>query len=94
MKISIDQKPLSRWLLVIAFDLNSAYLSRCFRRVTGQTVGVALLEARTETAKRLLREGHSVKATAHQAGFGSASYFCRQFIRVTGTTPRAAVTRD
>lgn len=70
-----------------AVDLNPAYLARCFRAVTGQSVGEAILDARIEAAKRLLLDGHSVKATASLAGFGSASYFCRLFQRSTGISP-------
>jgi len=55
--------------------------------VTGQTAREALRATRIESAKRLLLDSHSVKAAALHAGFGSASYFCRQFLHVTRTTP-------
>ncbi len=70
-----------------AIALNPAYLARCFRRVTGHTVGEAILAARVDSAKRLLLEGHSVKETAFHAGFASAGYFCRMFRRSVGATP-------
>lgn len=79
--------PIALAEVAAAVGLNPAYLSRCFRRITGITVGEALLAARIETAKRLLLEGHSAKAAAFHAGFGSTSYFCRQFMRCTQTTP-------
>lgn len=81
------ERPIALAGIARAIGLNPAYLSRCFRRVTGETVGEALLAARIETAKRLLLDGVSVKAAAHHAGFASASYFCRRFHRATGTTP-------
>lgn len=81
------ERPIALAEVAAAIDLNPAYLSRCFRRVTGETVGEALLGVRIEAAKRLLLEGHSVKAAAFHAGFGSASYFCRQFLRATRATP-------
>lgn len=81
------ERPIALAEIATAIGLNPAYLSRCFRRITGQTVGAALLAARIETAKRLLLDGYSVKAAAFHAGFGSASYFCRQFMRVSKTTP-------
>jgi AraC-like DNA-binding protein len=82
------ERPISLAHIAEAVALNPAYLSRCFRRVAGHTVGDALLAARIATAKRLLLEGNSVKAVAHLAGFGSASYFCRQFRRVSKQTPQ------
>lgn len=81
------EQPIALAEVAAAVGLNPAYLSRCFHRVTGQTVGAALLDARIATAKRLLAGGHSVKSVAFQAGFGSASYFCRQFKRVVKRTP-------
>ncbi len=87
------ERPIALAEVAAAVDLNPAYLSRCFRRITGQTVGDALLSARIETAKRLLLEGHNVKAAAFHAGFGSASYFCRQFMRATSTTPLGYVSQ-
>ena len=81
------ERPIALAEVAAAVDLNPAYLSRCFRRVTGQSVGEFLLAARIESAKRLLLEGYSVKAAAFHTGFGSASYFCRQFLRVAKTTP-------
>lgn len=81
------EQPIALAEVAAAIGLNPAYLSRCFRRLTGQTIGDALLAARIETAKRLLLDGHTVKAAAFHAGFGSASYFCRQFLRVAKTTP-------
>ncbi len=81
------ERPIALAAIATAIDLNSEYLSRCFRLVTGQTVGEVLLQVRIETSKRLLLEGHTVKEAAFHAGFGSVSYFCRQFLRVTKTTP-------
>jgi AraC-like DNA-binding protein len=81
------ERPIALAEVAAGIGLNPEYLSRCFRRVTGQTVGEALLAARIETAKRLLLDGHNVKAAAFHAGFGSASYFCRQFRRVAKATP-------
>jgi AraC-like DNA-binding protein len=81
------ERPIALAEIAAAVELNPQYLSRCFRRVTGRTVGDALLNARIETAKRHLLDGYSVKAAAYHAGFGSSSYFCRQFLRITRTTP-------
>ncbi|GDY13854.1 hypothetical protein LBMAG53_27320 [Planctomycetota bacterium] len=81
------ERPIALATIAQAISLNPAYLSRCFRRITGQTVGEALLAARIETAKRLLLDGASCKETARLAGFASSSYFCRMFQREVGTSP-------
>lgn len=76
-----------------AVGVNPAYLSRCFRRIAGTTVGDALLAARIGTAKRLLLEGTSCKETARLSGFSSSSYFSRMFLREVGTAPRQYLVR-
>ncbi|GEM_PF-2714449 len=67
-----------------AVGLTPSYLSRCFRRVTGQTVVEFILRTRVSAAKVLLAEGraaHTVKQVAFSMGFNSAAYFCRIFRR-------------
>lgn len=81
------QRAISLASVAEAIELNAEHLSRCFRRVTGRTVGEAILDARIDTAKRLLLEGYAVKEAAHHAGFASSGYFCRRFRRCVGTTP-------
>lgn len=82
------ERPVSLAGIARAVSLNPAYLSRCFRRITGQTVGEALLATRIDSAKRLLLDGASCKETARLAGFRSSSYFCRMFQREVGTSPK------
>jgi transcriptional regulator GlxA family with amidase domain len=43
------ERPVSLAGIARAVSLNPAYLSRCFRRITGQTVGQALLAMRVLT---------------------------------------------
>ena len=81
-------KPISLADVARADKLNAAYLSRCFRRVTGQTVGAYIMRTKIEAAKGLLADPqYSVKQVAFLSGFRSASYFCRMFLRTTGLTP-------
>ncbi|MBN1670414.1 MAG: helix-turn-helix transcriptional regulator [Kiritimatiellae bacterium] len=83
-------KPITPADVANELGLNKAYLSRCFRRATGETLGACLLRTRLSAAKGLLREGqYSVKEIAHLSGFGSSGYFCRMFRRATGRTPLA-----
>ena len=72
-----------------AVRLNAAYLSRCFRKVTGERMVDFLLKTRIEAAKSLLAEGTeapTVKEVAYQTGFSSAIYFCRAFRRLEKQT--------
>ena len=71
-----------------AVGLSSAYLSRCFRKSTGQSVVTFLLRTRIQAAKNLLSEqgSPSVKEIAFQTGFASPIYFCRVFRRLEKKT--------
>lgn len=72
-----------------AVGVNASYLSRCFRRVTGERMVDFLLKTRIEAAKALLAdsmEWPTVKEVAYQTGFSSAVYFCRAFRRLEKQT--------
>ncbi len=59
-----------------------------FQAVVGHSVQAELKRVRIDWAKRLLAETNlSLEKVAGNAGFGSLSYFCHAFRRVTGTTP-------
>jgi AraC-like DNA-binding protein len=69
--------------------VNASYLSRCFRRVTGERMVDFLLRTRIEAAKALLADGTewpTVKEVAYQTGFSSPVYFCRAFRRLEEQT--------
>ena len=73
-----------------ALALNPSYLSRCFKRVTGETVVDFLLKTRIDAAKSLLSTGATlppIKEVAFTSGFNSAAYFCRVFRRWEKKTP-------
>lgn len=63
------------------------YFLRLFKRVTGCTVVQYINLLRCETAKELLRSGHSVKGTALACGFDNLSYFTSVFKKYTGLLP-------
>jgi AraC-like DNA-binding protein len=70
--------------------LNPAYLSRCFRKITGRTVMDFILKTKIEAAKSFLLERPvpSVKEVGFRSGFGSTAYFCRMFRRYVNRSPQ------
>jgi AraC family transcriptional regulator len=70
--------------------VHPAYLSRAFRRHTGETLSSLVRRLRLEHAtERLVRERASVGLIGLEAGFADHSHFTRAFKRATGTTPQA-----
>ncbi len=68
--------------------ISKSYLSRQFKRLTGQTVISYLNWQRIEAAKRLLSGStESVNEIASQVGFESPKYFYRAFRKLTGESP-------
>lgn len=70
------------------FYLSPYYLSRLFRRVTGQSIVDYINGRRIEAAQRLLTTTDlSISDVAEQTGFASAAHFRRVFHEMTGTRP-------
>lgn len=70
------------------FYLSPYYLSRLFRRVTGQSIVDYINNRRIEAAQKLLENTElSISAVAEQTGFSSAAHFRRVFREVMGTGP-------
>ncbi len=65
------------------------YLTKTFRRYTGETVNHCLTECRLLHAKRLLVQGCSVTQSCFDSGFGDCSHFIRIFKKSEGITPLA-----
>lgn len=79
---------LSREQVAAELDLNPAYLSMLFRRMTGRSFHRYLLDCRIEMAKNLLRNtSFPVKEVAAASGFSGEVHFIRRFREVTGYTP-------
>lgn len=70
------------------FYLSPYYLSRLFRRVTGQSIVDYINSRRLEAAQRLLETTDlSISAVAEQTGFSTATHFRRVFREEMGVGP-------
>ena len=70
------------------FYLSPYYLSRLFRRVTGQSIVDYLNNRRIEAAQKLLETTElSISTIAEQTGFASAAHFRRVFREVMDISP-------
>ncbi len=77
-------------LETIASELNFSvfYLSKLFKRQTGETFTEYLTKYRIEKAKSFLAEGKmSVKEIAFATGYNSQGYFSKIFRKYTGVSP-------
>lgn len=70
-------------------QLNETYLSKLFKKETGQSVSEFIRDKKVEEARALLRysEKSSIEI-ATDLGFSSHSYFISIFKKVTGMTPK------
>ena len=69
--------------------LNISYLSRLFKKETGQTISNYIRDKKIETAKNmLLYSDFSPSEIASILAFSSQSYFTEVFRKTTGVTPR------
>ncbi len=81
-------EPITLGQLAELEHISKSYLSRQFKRLTGQTVISYLNRQRIETAKQLLSGStESVNEIACQVGFESPKYFYRAFRNLTGESP-------
>jgi len=79
-----------KWLAQTLVYANVDYLSKLFKRETGETFKHYLTRLRVEEAKNLLQRspGVPVAEVARRAGFGdNARYFCSVFRRCVGQPP-------
>lgn len=68
--------------------LNPDYLSRMFRKKTGQSLKDYIVEMKIERAKYLMEHTPlSIGAVASKVGFANFSYFSQVFKKITGETP-------
>lgn len=81
-------EPISAKEIAAELFLNRSYLSRKFKKQTGETLTDFILKEKTEEAKRLLRySDKSLTVIASYLGFSSASHFSRVFKNYVHSTP-------
>lgn len=68
-------------------NLESGYLSKCFKKQTGHSLKSYILFRKIQTAKELLDAGFDGKTIAFDLGFCSQSYFIALFRKYYGITP-------
>jgi len=71
-----------------AVHLSYSYLSRLFKKHTGNTINAYLNEIRLRKAQKLiLCSNKSIAQIASETGFSSEHYFCTQFKKFFGISP-------
>lgn len=70
-----------------ALCMNSAYISRQFKKHTGLTIRAYVLSRRIELSKYYLSEGMSITEACYQSGFRDYANFIRSFTKLVGTSP-------
>ena len=79
--------PITVESLATQVGLDRSYLSRLFKKRTGQTLQDHLQYVRFLQAKTLLVQGFSVKEAAYKCGFSDDKNFHKVFVRREGMTP-------
>jgi len=68
-------------------NLDRRYLSRLFKKETGQSLQEYLLRVRLEEGRQHLRQGRGVQETARLVGYSDVSNFSRMFKKHFGQSP-------
>ena len=80
-------KDLNLDIIAGQIGISKFYLSREFKKQTGQTLVSHINETRCKEAKRLIESGMSISAAALSCGFENLSYFSRIYKRMIGKLP-------
>lgn len=81
--------------IAATFNYSSRYLSKLFKRETGQAVVQFIIQYRVRKAQELLlRTDSSVQEIASSVGYDDLFYFIRIFKKHTGSTPQAYRKKD
>ncbi len=87
---TVDQmlaEDLSLHSLAERLYINSSYLSRLFKKETGQSFSGYVLERRMERAKELLQGNAKVYDAGYAVGYRDISYFAKVFRKYWGVAP-------
>ena len=90
-------EPLTLTVAAEYVHMNPAYLSRVFKKETGQAFNAYVSEQRIRRAKQLLQTKDRIIDIAGNVGFENSKYFSQVFKRRTGMTPqeyRAAMQKE
>ncbi len=68
-------------------NVTKFYLSREFKRYTGQTIFTYITMLKCKKAQTCLKQGMTVTETALACGFESVSYFSQTYKKIIGTSP-------
>lgn len=71
-----------------AIHLNSTYISRCFKNITGISLQQYIIEKKITLAQKYLREGYSPSDVCYMVGFNNYSNFSRTFSKHAGLSPK------
>lgn len=70
-------------------DVSAGYLSRLFKKETGESISVYIRRKKIEVAENYLKySDHSMAEIANLLSFSSESHFIQQFREVVGMTPK------
>ncbi len=82
------QQAISRDVLAAQFHVSPSYVSRLYRRMTGDTFVAHLTKERLTFARTLLAETDlAIFQVAEQCGFSNSAYFVKCFRETYGTSP-------
>ena len=90
-------EPLTLTVAAEYVHMNPAYLSRVFKKETGQAFNAYVSEQRIRRAKQLLQTKDRIIDIAGNVGFENSKYFSQVFKKQTGMTPqeyRAAMQKE
>jgi two-component system response regulator YesN len=83
----LHEEELSLYLVAEKLYVNYSYLSRIFKKMTGQSFSDYVLRLRMERAKELLAKGEKVYDAASQVGYRHVNYFSKAFSKYYGVKP-------
>ncbi|OXL83265.1 hypothetical protein BCV73_09365 [Paenibacillus sp. SSG-1] len=82
-------EPITREQLACCVHLNPAYLSRLFKRETGESITDYILRERMEAAKEMIRESSMpISDVAKSLGYYNFSHFSKMFKKVHHASPQ------